>query len=66
MDNETSKAVKDYITKEETMIQYVEADNHSVNASKHAIKTIKNHFLAGLAPHQAFPHLLKNAKPQPG
>ena len=49
MDNECSKAVKDYLQKEETRIQFVEADNHSVNASERAMQTIKNHFLAGLA-----------------
>ena len=49
MDNECSDAVKDYLQKEETRIKFVEADNHSVNASERAMQTIKNHFLAGLA-----------------
>ena len=49
MDNECSKGVKDYLEKEKTKIQFVEADNHSVNASKRAIQSIKNHFLASLA-----------------
>ena len=49
MDNECSKAVNEYLQKEETRIQFIEADNHSVNASERAMQTIKYHFLASLA-----------------
>jgi hypothetical protein len=49
MDNECSKTVKAYITKNDIGIQFVEAHNHRVNAAERAIATVKDHFIAGLA-----------------
>ena len=46
-----------YITKENnTRIQFIEANNHRVNAAERAIQTFKNHFVAGLCTvHKNFP-----------
>ena len=49
LDNECSKAVKNYITSQETGIQLVEPHNHRVNAAEPAVKTVKYHTLASLA-----------------
>ena len=56
MDNEASKAVKRFITLQQTKYQLVEPNNHRVNAAERAIRTFKNHFVAGLASvHPQFP-----------
>ena len=49
LDNECSKAVKNYITSEETRIQLVEPHNHRVNAAEPAVKSVKYHTIASLA-----------------
>ena len=49
IDNKASQAVKNFITNEHTKYQLVEPNNHRVNASERAIRTFKNHFVAGLA-----------------
>ena len=49
MDNEASRAVKNFITNENTKYQLVEPNNHRVNAAERAIRTFKNHFIAGLS-----------------
>lgn len=48
LDNECSKAVRAYITGEDTKIQLVEPHNHRVNASETAIKSVKYHMIVGL------------------
>ena len=49
MDNKASRAVKKIITNENTKYQLVKPDNHRVNAAERAIRTFKNHFIAGLS-----------------
>ena len=49
MDNEASKAVQNYIKRQNVAWQLVEPHNHRVNAAERAIQTFKNHFIAGLA-----------------
>ena len=49
MDNECSKAVEAYITKNKLDIQLVPPRNHRVNAAERAIATFKEHFIASLA-----------------
>ena len=56
MDNEASRAVKRFITNTTAKYQLVEPHNHRVNAAERAIRTFKNHFVAGLAStHPQFP-----------
>ena len=49
LDNECSKAVKQYIKSEQVNIQLVEPHNHRVNAAEPAVKTAKYHIIAGLS-----------------
>ena len=49
MDNECSKAVESFITKQQIDIQLVAPRNHRVNAAERAIQTFKEHFIAALA-----------------
>ena len=49
LDNECSKAVKNYIVTEKTNIQLVEPRNHRVNAAEPAVKSLKYHALASFA-----------------
>jgi hypothetical protein len=48
LDNEASRAIKRAITKTGATYQLVEPHNHRVNAAERAIRTFKNHFIAGL------------------
>jgi hypothetical protein len=48
MDNEASKAIKAAVQKTGAKYQLVEPHNHRVNAAERAIRTFKNHFIAGL------------------
>jgi hypothetical protein len=48
MDNEASTAIKKLLTQRDTKFQLVEPHNHRVNAAERAIRTFKNHFIAGL------------------
>ena len=48
IDNVASKAIRAYLKKEKVGIQLVEPHNHRVNAAERAIRTFKNHFIAGL------------------
>ena len=48
LDNECSKAVKNFICNNDTNIQLVEPHNHKVNAAETAIKSTKYHIIAGL------------------
>ena len=49
LDNECSKAVRNYVTSKNTKIQLVEPHNHRVNAAEPAVKTVKAHFKSALA-----------------
>ena len=49
LDNECSKAVKNYIRTENAEIQLVEPHNHRVNAAEPAVKAAKYHTLSALA-----------------
>ena len=49
MDNECSKAIKNFIKKEKVDIQLVEPHNHRVNAAEPAVKAAKYYTIAGLA-----------------
>lgn len=48
MDNEASKKLIAYITKNNLDYQLASPGNHCLNHAKHAIQTFKNHFIAGL------------------
>jgi hypothetical protein len=48
-DNQTTKHIKQFLTKEECKPQLVEPHNHRVNAAKPAIQTFKDDFIAALA-----------------
>eukprot|EP00804_Cyclotella_cryptica_P023697 CCRYP_019320-RA/>CCRYP_019320-RA protein AED:0.37 eAED:0.35 QI:0/0/0/1/1/1/6/0/1607 len=47
-DNQAAQSIKTYLTKEKTKWQFVEPNNHRVNAAERAIQTYKNHFISGL------------------
>ena len=49
MDNETSQEVEKFIQGQQTRIQYTPPDMHRTNPAERAIRTWKNHFLAGIA-----------------
>ena len=48
MDNEASKALKEFLHEEGTEHQLVPPHQHRRNAAERAIRTFKNHFIAGL------------------
>jgi hypothetical protein len=48
LDNEASKALKRAIRQTGANLQLVEPNNHRVNAAERAVRTFKNHFIAGL------------------
>lgn len=59
MDNIASKAVQDFLEREDIGIQLVEPHNHRVNAAERAIQTYKNLFISGLCScHDKFPTIL--------
>ena len=47
-DNQATKPIKEYLKKEQSKWQFVEPNNHRVNAAERAIQTFKNHFISGL------------------
>ena len=49
LDNEASALLRDYLHSEEVEYQLVPPHIHRRNASERAIRTFKNHFIAGLA-----------------
>ena len=49
LDNECSKAIKNFVNSQKMAIQLVEPHNHQANAAKTAVKTAKCHFIASLA-----------------
>ena len=48
IDNECSRAVKEFISSEKTDLQFVESYNHRVNAAEHGFKAAKYHTIATL------------------
>jgi hypothetical protein len=56
LDNEASKAIQNAIRKTGANFQLVEPNNHRVNTAERAVRTFKNHFIAGLcSTHPNFP-----------
>lgn len=49
MDNETSTVLKEYMTQENIEFQLAPPGIHRRNAAERAIRTFKNHFIAGLS-----------------
>ena len=68
MDNDCSTAVKKYTVSMDTVIQFVEAHLHRLNATERSIQTLKNNFIAGLCsvnklfPLQLWCEILKQAE----
>ena len=48
IDNQAVKPLKAYLNKQECKCQFVEPNNHRVNAAERAIQTFKKHFISGL------------------
>ncbi len=49
MDNQVTKYIKKFLTKEECKLQLVEPHNHRINAAKRTIQTFKDAFISALA-----------------
>jgi hypothetical protein len=49
MDNQATKNIKKFLTKEECKLQLVELHNHMVKAAEHTIQTFKDAFIAALS-----------------
>ncbi len=49
MDNQASRVIKKYLTKQQCNNLLVEPNNHRVNAAEHAIQMFKAHFISALA-----------------
>jgi hypothetical protein len=49
MDNQATKHIKTFLTKNDCKLQLVEPHNHCVNAAERAIQTLKDAFMAALA-----------------
>ena len=49
LDNQATKHIKKYLTKNECKLQLVEPHKHRVNAAKRAIQTFKDAFIPALA-----------------
>ena len=66
LDNEASTALKQYISEQDITYQLTPAHMHRRNAAERAIRTFKNHFIAGLAStDKLFPiHLWDRLLPQ--
>jgi hypothetical protein len=48
MDNQATKHMKKFLTKQQCKMQLVEPHNHQMNAAKHAIQAYKDAFIAAL------------------
>jgi hypothetical protein len=48
MDNQATKAIKEYLVTHQCELQLVEPHNHQVNAAEGAIQTFKNRFIGAL------------------
>ena len=66
-DNHTTTPIKAFLKKEGCKWQFVEPNNHRINAAERAIHTFKNHFISGLAstdehwPLKLWDHVTKQA-----
>ena len=66
-DNQATTPIKAFLKKEGCKWQFVEPNNHRINAAERAIQTFKNHFISGLSstdehwPLQLWDHLTKQA-----
>jgi hypothetical protein len=66
--NQAAAAIKKIVTSRNCAIQFVEPNNHRVNAAEQAIQTFKNHFISGLCttdisfPLQLWNHLAHQAE----
>ena len=49
MDNQASRVIKKYLTKQQCNNLLVEPNNHQVNAVERAIQSFKAHFISALA-----------------
>jgi hypothetical protein len=49
MDNQATKFIKKFLTKQECNLQVVEPHNHRVNTAERAIQTFEDAFIAALA-----------------
>jgi hypothetical protein len=49
MDNQATKYIKQFLTKNDCQLQLVEPHNHRINATERAIQTFKDAFIAALA-----------------
>jgi hypothetical protein len=48
MDNQATKAIKEYLITQQCELQLVKPHNHRVNAAEQAIQTFKNRFIGAL------------------
>jgi hypothetical protein len=66
-DNQAAEPIKDFMQQQNGTVQFVEPNNHRVNAAERAIQTFKNHFISGLCttdkdfPFQLWNHLTEQA-----
>jgi hypothetical protein len=67
MDNQAAAPIKAFMESQNGTVQFVEPNNHHVNAAERAIQTFKNHFISGLCttdpkfPFQLWNHLTHQA-----
>jgi hypothetical protein len=67
MDNQAAAPIKAFMKLQQGMAQFVEPNNHHINAAECAIQTFKNHFIGGLCttdskfPFQLWNHLTHQA-----
>jgi hypothetical protein len=47
-DNQATTPIKTFMESQQGKVQFIEPNNHRVNAAKRAIQTFKNHFISGL------------------
>eukprot|EP00804_Cyclotella_cryptica_P022671 CCRYP_012468-RA/>CCRYP_012468-RA protein AED:0.28 eAED:0.27 QI:0/0/0/1/0/0/4/0/650 len=47
-DNQATTPIKEYLDTEDCKWQFIEPNNHQVNAAERTIQTFKNHFVSGL------------------
>lgn len=60
-DNQAAEPIKAFMQEQHGTVQFVEPNNHRVNAAERAIQTFKNHFISGLCTtDKAFPFQLWN------
>ena len=66
-DNQAAEPIKEFMQQQNGTVQFVEPNNHRVNAAERAIQTFKNHFISGLCttdkdfPFQLWNHLTEQA-----